>query len=187
MLQLKIELEELFNEATDEFEMATVTVELEHSLLSLSKWEAKYEKPFLSPDDKSPEEILDYVTCMIVTPNFNYNLLDRLSESNFDEINKYISSKQSATWFAEDNSPPSREVITAELIYYWIDVYKRQALNKSNAKSGQTVSLVRLFPSRSRLALNRLVWFKGLMRKLEILRSKVLRRVIKPLLKLANV
>mgnify|MGYP003082068149 FL=1 len=120
MLQLKIELEELFNEATDEFEMATVTVELEHSLLSLSKWEAKYEKPFLSPDDKSPEEILDYVTFMVVTPNFDYNLLDRLSTSNFDEINKYISSKQSATWFAEDNSPPSREVITAELIYYWM-------------------------------------------------------------------
>lgn len=120
MLRLEIEVDELFDEVRGEFKPVTVALELEHSLLSLSKWEAMYEKPFLSPDEKAPEEILAYIDCMILDRTYDRDLLGRLSTKNFEDINKYISSKQSATWFSEANDGPSREIITAELIYYWM-------------------------------------------------------------------
>lgn len=93
---------------------------LEHSLLSISKWEAKYKKPFLSgKDDKSQEELLDYFTMMVVEGDPN-SLLTNLDEDNLIEISEYISNdKQTATFFSDDGKKNySREIITAEIIYY---------------------------------------------------------------------
>lgn len=122
MLQLKITGGELFDEETQTFTTTEdVTLNLEHSLLSLSKWESKFLKPFLSNNNKTSEEILWYIRCMIIDNDYNENSILNLSQSNFEEINAYINSPQSATTFG---SMPQRggmsEVITAELIYYWM-------------------------------------------------------------------
>ena len=122
MLKLIIEGEELFNEETQEFQnFEDVTVEFEHSLLSLSKWESKHKVPFLSPDKKTPEDLFDYIQAMVITPHLDPEVLLRLSNSNIKEIQAYIDSSESATTFGD--MPTQRgpgEIITSELIYYWM-------------------------------------------------------------------
>lgn len=116
---------EEFNENTNEFIYTTVrkeqTLQLEHSLLSLSKWESKWCKPFFSIKDKADEEILDYVKCMTLTPNVEPDVYTRLTVSNFAEILEYINAPMTATTFSTNqNNKNGREIITAELIYYWM-------------------------------------------------------------------
>jgi len=122
VLEIVVPGVELFNEATQEFESSEdFILQLEHSLVSLSKWESTYEKPFLGLAEKSDAEVLGYVKAMTITPDVPENLYYRLSQDNLAKINAYINAKMTATWFAEDKSKPkSREIITAELIYYWM-------------------------------------------------------------------
>jgi len=123
MLTLTIPAVEHFNEVTNEFIMISeeTTIQLEHSLVSLSKWEALWEKPFLSDADKSQEEAISYIQCMSLSDSLPAEMYHYLSATNYQAINDYINAKMSATWFAEDhNIPRRREVITAELIYYWM-------------------------------------------------------------------
>lgn len=114
--------EEMYNEESEQFfTVGDITLTLEHSLLSLSKWESKFEKPFLGPGDKTAEETAAYIECMILTPDFPPEVVSLLTQQNMDDINEYISSKQTATWFVErPGAKNSREIITAELIYYWM-------------------------------------------------------------------
>lgn len=100
------------------------TLELEHSLLSLSKWESKYETPFLGNEKHSSEEIFDYLKMMTLTPNVPDSVYDRLTGEHYHKINEYIESKQSATIFGEMPQTRGRgENITSELIYYWMVAY----------------------------------------------------------------
>lgn len=97
------------------------TLRLEHSLVSLSKWESKWCKPFIHSKDKTAEEVLDYVKCMTLTPNVDPAVYDRLTQANIDAVQRYIGAPMTATTFSEDkNSKGKREIITAELIYYWM-------------------------------------------------------------------
>ena len=123
MLRIVIKDEELWDEEKEEFVDGEVvaTLDLEHSLLSLSKWESKYQKPFLSTMDKSTEEMIGYLKAMVVTPNADLDALYKCSQENINQIQEYIDSPQSATTFGlmpERRGPG--EVITAELIYYWM-------------------------------------------------------------------
>ena len=99
-------------------------LELEHSLVTLSKWEQKYEKPYLGPEKHSTEEVLGYVAAMAVTQDLSPEVLVRLSEDNFVEISEYINKKASGTFFS-DVMPGKRssEIITSELIYYWLSAF----------------------------------------------------------------
>jgi hypothetical protein len=101
------------------------TLELEHSLVSLSKWESKFEKPFLGPDPKSDDEIFGYVEAMLVSPNPPEDWLRKLSSENLEEINRYMNAKMTATWFSELDGPKKKsgETITNELIYYWLSAF----------------------------------------------------------------
>jgi hypothetical protein len=125
MLTIRVSGVESFDESRQEFTTQGGTIlELEHSLASLSKWESIHEKPFLGRESKTPEELIDYVRCMILTPNVPEAIFLQLDERNFEEINVYIEAKMTATWFSEQpGAPRSREVITAELIYYWMTVF----------------------------------------------------------------
>lgn len=122
MLKLIIIGTEYFNEETEEFEtLDNVELELEHSLISLSKWESKFQKPFLSDDKKTTEELLYYTEAMITSLIYPTDIIYKLSDENLDKINKYIESPESATIFGEMPHRKMRgEIITSELIYYWM-------------------------------------------------------------------
>lgn len=121
MLTIAIPLNEAFNQETNEFVDTDVFIlELEHSLVSLSKWEAIFEKPFLKEDKKSPEEVLAYIKAMTLTPNVPPEVFLHLSNENIDDINKHLGAKMTATWFNDNLESRSREVVTSELIYYWM-------------------------------------------------------------------
>lgn len=125
MLTITVEMEQLFDEETQEFTSVDFILELEHSLVALSKWESKWEKPFLGPKTKSEEEVISYIECMTLTPNTPPEVYVKLSESNLQKINDYLDAKMTATWFSElTTTPRSREIITAELIYYWMITYQ---------------------------------------------------------------
>lgn len=122
MLRILILGTEYFNEESSTFEKAEdCELELEHSLVSLSKWESKFKRPFLSAGDKSTEEIMGYIEAMILTPVYPKDVLGRFSSENIDQINEYIESTESATTFGSMPERKGRgEIITAELIYYWM-------------------------------------------------------------------
>lgn len=122
MLQVTIPAAEYFDEKTGEFSSIRETrLQLEHSLISVAKWEAKWQKPFIGKDDKTLDECVDYVRCMTLTPNVNPLVYRFLTESNFRQINAYIDAPMTATTFSEqENKQFNRDVITAEIVYYWM-------------------------------------------------------------------
>lgn len=123
MLKIKVPITEGFDDEKQEFVVVdSFELELEHSLVSLSKWESKHEKPFLGDTEKTEEESLDYLKCMALNEVPDEIWL-KLTAENFEEINKYVNAKMTATWFNESpnqQKPANKEVITAELIYYWM-------------------------------------------------------------------
>lgn len=125
MLKIIIPSTEFYNEETSEFIIIkTQELLLEHSLVSISKWESKWEKPFLDKTQKTSEETLDYIKCMTITQNVKPEVYLALSQDNVSDIMTYIQSSRSATTFGKDkNSSASREIITSELIYYWMINY----------------------------------------------------------------
>jgi hypothetical protein len=124
MLQLQVPLTaESYDEAAGKFVAPQCyDLKLEHSLVSLSKWESFFEKPFLGPGDKSSEETLWYIKAMQIDPYVPPEIYDKLTAENVEEVNKYINAKMTATTFNEPkNQPKGRpEIHTAEVIYYWM-------------------------------------------------------------------
>ena len=122
MLRITIPATELWDESKEEFiNIKEQTLQLEHSLVSLSKWESKWCKPFLSKQEKTQEQIIDYVRCMTITQNVNPEIYKYLSRDNLKQINDYIDAPMTATWFSEDkNKKGNNNQITSEIIYYWM-------------------------------------------------------------------
>lgn len=122
MLQITIPATEQYNEETNEFITTKAqTLQLEHSLISLSKWESKWCKSFINSKDKTTEETLDYVRCMTLTPNVKPEVYRNLSSQNISDVNDYIDAPMTATVFNDmGKNGGSKEVVTAELIYYWM-------------------------------------------------------------------
>lgn len=122
MLRITIPATEQWDEQKQEFiSTKEQTLQLEHSLVSLSKWESKWNKAFLSKGEKTAEETLDYVRCMTLTQNVDPAVYNNLTKDHIEQINKYIEAPMTATFFAEDKtSKNNREVVTSELIYYWM-------------------------------------------------------------------
>ena len=123
MLHITIPAGEAFDPRTNEFIKVPkdIPLSLEHSLVSLSKWESKWCKPFLSKEEKTAEETIDYIRCMTLTQNVDPKAYYCLSRENVELINSYIKDPHTATTIHENpNGPKNRETITSELIYYWM-------------------------------------------------------------------
>lgn len=149
MLKIVIPEVELFDEETSEFsKLDEVVLELEHSLVSLSKWESKFEKPFLGAGEKTKQEIFDYIEAMIVTPDFPPGVVSRLSNDKLDIINDYINRSQTATWFNNVPQGRSTEVITSELIYYWMTI-NRVSIECENWPLNRLLTLLRIFNTKN--------------------------------------
>ncbi len=122
MLYITVPSAELFDQRTQTFMMVPEQkLQLEHSLVSLSKWESKWKRPFLHVD-KSGEEMRDYIRCMTITPHVNPLVYLNLTAENVEEIRKYIDDSMTATTFSDKRlkGRPSKEIVTSELIYYWM-------------------------------------------------------------------
>ena len=123
MLQLDVQIApEGWDEKNEVFvEAKTTRLQLEHSLVSLSKWESKWNKPFLSKDNKTTEETIDYIKCMTLTQNVKQEVYDHITQADVNKIVDYINAPMTATTFhGMNNSKRSNEQVTSELIYYWM-------------------------------------------------------------------
>lgn len=122
MLQITVPGRELYDEEKEEFITERDQVlQLEHSLVSLHKWESKWCKAFLGKAEKTDEEMLDYIRCMTMTQNVKPEVYDRISEENIKQVYEYINAPMTATCISEEPKGKARsETVTAELIYYWM-------------------------------------------------------------------
>lgn len=123
MIQITIPSRELWDESTNEFVITKEQIlQLEHSLISISKWESKWQKAFLTKQEKTHEETIDYIKCMTLNQNVDPNVYNYLTNDNIRQINAYIDSPMTATYFSEEKGGRGGhgEQITSELIYYWM-------------------------------------------------------------------
>lgn len=122
MLTISITIPELWDETNEMFiKDRKVKINLEHSLISISKWESKYQRPFLKPRDvKTDDELLYYIKCMTINKNVDDSVYNYLSIENLNKINEYISSPMTATTFCNTPNQSNKEIPTSELIYYWM-------------------------------------------------------------------
>lgn len=122
MLYITVPKTEFWDEEKQEFfNIKETTLQLEHSLVSLSKWESKWHKPYFSNDRKTTEETIDYIKCMTLTQNVNPEVYRCLTQENVNMITSYIDDPMTATTFTEEKGKGGRsETITAELIYHWM-------------------------------------------------------------------
>lgn len=122
MLYITVSSGEIFDEATWTFtEIKPTVIQLEHSLLAISKWESKWKKPFMSTVQKTEEEFRDYVRCMTINRNVDPNVYFRLKPEDYKQIDAYIHDPMTATTFyGKQTEKPSSKQITSELIYFWM-------------------------------------------------------------------
>lgn len=125
MLHITVPPRELYDATNNRFMYSKeYSLALEHSLVSISKWESRWCKPFLYTNEKTDEEILDYIKCMTLTQNVPPEVYLYLTEDNIAEIKAYIDAPMTATTFTKNpNEKPNREIITSEIIYYWMSVF----------------------------------------------------------------
>ena len=119
MLQITIPETEIFNEITSEFIYVKQTnLRLEHSLLSISKWEENWGKSYIDTDKKTREETLDYIRCMTITPNVDPNVYRCITNPIMQQINQYIDRPMTATRLPKPKPSAKKKIITSEEIYY---------------------------------------------------------------------
>lgn len=122
MLTIVIPEAELFDTSTNEFiQVKEQTLQLEHSLVSIQKWESRWKKSFLHTlNERSYEETIDYIRCMTITKNVNPLIYKNMGADTIEKVNEYINNSMTATTFNDEKQTGNREIVTAELIYYWM-------------------------------------------------------------------
>ena len=124
MLELMVPGGEFYDESMEMFiEVKPAVLRLEHSLVSISKWESIWKEPFLTHKEKSERQTIDYLKCMTVGQNVDPMLYRCITPKQMKQIEEYISDEKTATTFNERGGPPNRQVITSELIYFWMAQY----------------------------------------------------------------
>lgn len=122
MLEICIKDTELWDEKNEKFIYPKgQKLKLEHSLVSISKWESKWHVPFYNKKEKTEEQVLDYIKCMTITQNVDSNIYNCLTNKNITEIMNYIDDPMTATvFYNQEEKKINRETITSERIYYWM-------------------------------------------------------------------
>lgn len=122
MLTITVPETEVYDSEANEFHILKAqTITLEHSLVSISKWEAHWNKPFLGKDPMTEEQTIDYVKCMTLTQNVDPTVYYRIDSEGVNKIKEYIDSPMTATTFSKHmQEKPNREIVTSEVIYYWM-------------------------------------------------------------------
>lgn len=146
MLSITIPATEQFDEIRGEFVYTKgQTLQLEHSLVSLSKWESKWHKSFINTKEKTNEETIDYIKCMTLNKNVPDEVYTCLTQQNVNDINRYIEDPMTATTFSEDkNATKSREIITSELIYYWMITHNIPVVECQKWHINRLLTLIRI-------------------------------------------
>lgn len=129
MLELYVPEREIWNPKDEIFEKCDgYNLVLEHSLLSISKWESKWHKAYLGHQEKTKEEAFDYIRCMIIRPKVPNNIVHFFTEDNFKELSEYMKDPMTATVFNNnfDKKPeaPSKDTMTSEYIYFLLSSYR---------------------------------------------------------------
>jgi hypothetical protein len=122
MLLINVDIPERYDDNENKFISPKIcSLQLEHSLVSISKWESKWEKPFLNRKEKTPEEKLDYIKCMTINQSVDNDSYYYLSQEDLNKIDKYIEAQMTAYIFPNTKKGAvNNETITSELIYYWM-------------------------------------------------------------------
>ena len=124
MLQITLPKARFFNEITEEFiNLEPLTVRLEHSLISIQKWESKWHKSFLSAKSFTAEELSDYIRCMSLDPNVDPAFTQRLSVEDCEKIRAYMENPMTATTFSKNTKSGRNQIITAEIVYFWMTTF----------------------------------------------------------------
>lgn len=124
MLTITVKAQELYDEVNNRFTtIEDTTLELEHSLYAISKWESKWKTPFLQNKEHSKQEVLSYIECMCMTPDIPHETFFGLTSSQVKEITDYINDPMSATTInnRQQGGNHTGEVVSSELIYYWMN------------------------------------------------------------------
>lgn len=140
--------QDLWDESREEFiPIKEHTLTLEHSLVSLTKWESKWCKPFLSPEEKTQEETLDYVHCMIMDDDVEDEIMFAFKPKDLKKVEEYMAKDQTATYFPnekDDAEPQSNELMTSELIYYYLGQIQCLTPTIENWHLSRTLTLIRV-------------------------------------------
>ena len=126
MISFVISPEELWDHKNEVFvHKAPVMIHLEHSLRAISKWEARYCKPFIGKKEWTASEMLDYVRCMCLDDSIDPAVFLSLSAKQMEAVQAYIDLPMTATWFSNNEQRVGNRgsAVTSELIYFWMSSY----------------------------------------------------------------
>ena len=147
-IKIFIPKQDLWDDSRGEFiPIEEHNLTLEHSLVSLTKWESKWCKPFLSPEDKTQEEIKDYIRCMILDDDVEDDIVSAFTPKDLKKVEKYIGENQTASTIPEEKNskePKSNELMTSELIYYYLGQIQCLAPRIENWHLSRTLMLIRI-------------------------------------------
>lgn len=146
MLEITIPKTDLWDEEHEKFiSIEKTDLQLEHSLVSISKWESKWHKPFMVNNEKSNAELLDYIKCMTLSENVKDEVYYAFNDTLFNAINDYIDDPMTATKFSEiQSSSGYGEVITSEIIYYKMCSFNIP-VEFQNWHINRLITLIRIF------------------------------------------
>lgn len=150
MLTIVVPGQELFNNKTQKFiKTEDVKLRMEHSLVAISKWESKWHKPFLTSTGRSGEEVTDYFRMMCIEEDVDSSVLDRMTEENIRQIQDHIENSMTATTFSNlPDSPGRREIVTAEIVYYWM-ISMQIPLDRENWHFGKLIALIKTINAKN--------------------------------------
>jgi hypothetical protein len=146
--KIYIPAQDLWDESRGEFiSIREHKLTLEHSLVSLTKYESNWHTPFLSPEEKTQEQVMDYIRCMVMGDDYDDNFIYALTPQDLKKIETYIATDQTASTIPEEKNskePKSNELMTSELIYYYLGQIQCLTPTIENWHLSRTLTLIRV-------------------------------------------